>query len=588
MPRAAPPVRSLAFAVLWCTAAGLMAAAMWQFGRNQMGGFDHSALVDTAWRIASSQKPYHDFYLTTPVAYYLGAGLSFELWGAKWAALVAISIVFAVLTFLIQTVSMRSLRSPGFSIAVPLVCELLAMGIASYWWYNSTTTIAVCVLLTASIALIDRPSSLLSAVTFTVATFLLMMMKPNAAGLAIAGVAIILMTIRGLRRQVIAGLLGGGVLLILLLAACQVSTLDVVRSYIEIAKTRAIPRLSNFFLDKPGEAYATIPLLITCMIPSIGGIRSPLAWARQRPANYWQVLMISGAGIVIGVFDMFANLDSNLVSGVTLVLVSSMNLVLWLDKEGVLNREVSVAIVLAMAAGAASTLIGVGFIGETPSAGVGLTSWWTCLIIAVVSLVLGLVYQSPARGSALSLGEPRILWFGLLILVGGVALFCGYERFRVRFIGPDAFYSAEPGVAISGLPFFEGFTVSPRLREVVEEIGPVLRQYEDEKRDGERGILFGPRMEFGYAAFRVPSPKGLPIWYHPGTSYPLERTQAVIDSFLSHEFELCVFLKTDDVVDFAYLPPEIIHSIETDYRRVNYPEIAVFYRKPPDAGPIRP
>ena len=168
---------------------------MWSFGHRQFGGFDYSALVDTAWRMASHQQPYVDFYLTTPIAFYLGAGLAFAVWGPSWSALVWVAIAFALLTFALLTISISSFAAPRFSIGLPLVCELLAMGVASIWWYNSITAIAACVFVAAAIALVHKPSSRISVAVFTVAAFLLLMMKPNTAGL-LAVVVLAILTAR--------------------------------------------------------------------------------------------------------------------------------------------------------------------------------------------------------------------------------------------------------------------------------------------------------------------------------------------------------------------------------------------------------
>jgi hypothetical protein len=167
----------------------------------------------------------------------------------------------------------------------------------------------------------------------------------------------------------------------------------------------------------------------------------------------------------------------------------------------------------------------------------------------------------------------------LLLLLGGVALIFGETRVRVRYIGAGAFYSSEPLVEIPGIAFFQGFHVSPRLREVVEEVEEAVVDYGAQSEDGQLNVFFGPRMEFAYAAFRIQSPTQLPIWYHPGNSFPEGQIQAVSDSWLSHQFDVCIFLRAGESADFTYMPPDIVHSIETEYQRVDYPEIVVFTKE---------
>ncbi len=89
-------------------------------------------------------------------------------------------------------------------------------------------------------------------------------------------------------------------------------------------------------------------------------------------------------------------------------------------------------------------------------------------------------------------------------------------------------------------------------------------------------------MEFAYAAFGIPSPRNMPIWWHPGSSFPKSETQKVVETFRMHKFDLCVFLldPTSRQPDFTRLPNEIIAELKRTYERIDYPDIVVFTRKP--------
>jgi len=56
----------------------LIAFAISQLGMVQFGGFDHSVLVDVAWRLVQGQKPHVDFPCTLPVGFIIGANTLFR------------------------------------------------------------------------------------------------------------------------------------------------------------------------------------------------------------------------------------------------------------------------------------------------------------------------------------------------------------------------------------------------------------------------------------------------------------------------------------------------------------------------------
>lgn len=89
-------------------------------------------------------------------------------------------------------------------------------------------------------------------------------------------------------------------------------------------------------------------------------------------------------------------------------------------------------------------------------------------------------------------------------------------------------------------------------------------------------VFFGPRLEFMYAMFERPSPRGLPIWWHPGTSFALADTALVADRWSRARFDLLVFLRDD----YARMPAEVIDRIRRDYvRDQTDPELTLWRRR---------
>jgi predicted dienelactone hydrolase len=52
-------------------------------------------------------------------------------------------------------------------------------------------------------------------------------------------------------------------------------------------------------------------------------------------------------------------------------------------------------------------------------------------------------------------------------------------------------------------------------------------------------------MEFSYAAFRREPPRGLPIWWHAGSSFAVSDMAGVLHALDNDDFDMMVFLKND-------------------------------------------
>ena len=79
-----------------------------------------------------------------------------------------------------------------------------------------------------------------------------------------------------------------------------------------------------------------------------------------------------------------------------------------------------------------------------------------------------------------------------------------------------------------------------------------------------RRVFFGPRMEFLYARDRIEAPEGLPLWWHPGSSYPEESTAKIVERWKAARFDLLVFAHNDR----TRIPQQILNDIDQNYREV--------------------
>ncbi len=81
-------------------------------------------------------------------------------------------------------------------------------------------------------------------------------------------------------------------------------------------------------------------------------------------------------------------------------------------------------------------------------------------------------------------------------------------------------------------------------------------------------------MEWGYAAFHKPSPKDLPIWWHPGVSYGKKDEATFVQRFFERKYDI-IILKKDDV---ASMPYDLVHGIVERYGAdESYPWLTVLH-----------
>jgi hypothetical protein len=145
----------------------------------------------------------------------------------------------------------------------------------------------------------------------------------------------------------------------------------------------------------------------------------------------------------------------------------------------------------------------------------------------------------------------------------------GVTRLRVRESGEGMFFENVPTQTIQ-TGFFAGLHSGPRFITVLRQEKDVLDKYASNK------VFFGPRMEFSYAAFRRDPPRGLPIWWHPGSSFPISDYLDVSRAFERGDFDLLIFLKDD----YTRMPwPALPHKLSSYDKVPGFSELDVYVRK---------
>lgn len=166
-------------------------------------------------------------------------------------------------------------------------------------------------------------------------------------------------------------------------------------------------------------------------------------------------------------------------------------------------------------------------------------------------------------------GIGRVATVVVTVFFVTLSTYWGVTRLRVRGAGERMFFENGATQTIRA-GFFRGLRSGPRLPRVLGQLETALSRYPSNK------VFFGPRMEFSYAVFRRDPPRGLPVWWDPGTSFALSDLPAISHSFETGDFDLMIFLKND----CTRMPPRaLLRKLQTYDHVVEFSELDVYVRR---------
>jgi hypothetical protein len=167
--------------------------------------------------------------------------------------------------------------------------------------------------------------------------------------------------------------------------------------------------------------------------------------------------------------------------------------------------------------------------------------------LLAAALALGAAPSSRARQAAVlacwALGVALALWLG-------------QTRFRVEEAGVGQFW--EPASTLSTVRggFFDGVKAGPKFHLFLNETAGWLRA------TGAKRVFFGPRAEFGYAAFGLESPVGQPLWWDPKAAYRPDQFEASVARWKAQNYQLAILVN----LDATYLPRAVMKDLSDGYR----------------------
>ena len=133
----------------------------------------------------------------------------------------------------------------------------------------------------------------------------------------------------------------------------------------------------------------------------------------------------------------------------------------------------------------------------------------------------------------------------------------GITRERVRLAGPYLFWEPSGNSVMVRDGFFKDSVIGENLFNFNMDFVHIIENYKSEK------VFFGPRVEFGYAAFHLPPPVNTPLWFDRKEAWPINGESSVLRSFVKNKFDLLIFYR-GDVTDFSY---NMISYINHNYHK---------------------
>ncbi|MGD0814608.1 MAG: hypothetical protein ABSA83_13460 [Verrucomicrobiota bacterium] len=501
-------------------------------GMSQICGYDQSILVDFGWRMFKRQRAYIDFPCTVPVAFVLGPKFAFQWFGAYWKSIIDITALFAMGTFAWSLFLLAQLFGLGWATLLwAMTVQAISSMLASFWWYSPITDVTGALYALAAIYWLRCPAKKKAIISYGAALLLMATMKPNVAGVLIVGFSVILFVSPNHRWKALWVSLGSFALFVILLWLNQMSLFGMITAYRSISSRGA--SLVPFLIDlNPLQQRLAMLAVASILLPVVialsqgrQGLRSVGAWL---PA----IVMVGGICFYICNIDPVNHPEETrwrkVVGGASLVLPVFM--ALYAGRRSLRSASVWIGYV-GMLGGL------YGFLTNSEQKLIDLPP------VLMGGLLLVAALRHPVSSNGGSVFQMPIRWnryFCLVcVVLGAGGLAQGYARDRVYSAGPGQFFQYDGSTHTIASGFFKGVHCGDIFDEVLKEEAEVLRQAQSAT------VWFGPRMEWGYAAFDKESPLNEPVVWDRLTMFDSSKEQFYLDQFLQSRRQVLILFKND-------------------------------------------
>jgi hypothetical protein len=156
---------------------------------------------------------------------------------------------------------------------------------------------------------------------------------------------------------------------------------------------------------------------------------------------------------------------------------------------------------------------------------------WICLTLMLVALVL------MAEKLHSVLWHRYVTWLCMVLSVAGITQ--AVCRERVKTIGLPLFFEYDGNRHRIKEGYFDGLYCGNIFAEILREESIVVEQARTNT------VWFGPIMQWGYAAFNLPSPPMQPVLWVPVDLFAKSDEDMYFDRFMDSRFQTLIFFKHD-------------------------------------------
>ena len=480
--------------------------ASYSIGMNQYPGYDASLMVNLAYRLELGQTAPRDFFSPMPPLFSLGSKIAFVLFGSYWAALCALGALFYVgAAFIIGRASMAITES-WRAILTALVCFFLSGIFYGFWWHNTMTGLVGAILMLffteqAISRKIDASLGILCGILITT--------KPNIAFPMFALVQVWIWA----PRHIVG---------ITKLAAVECTAISFLTA---IAISYASGQSPTEYLRAISDIAAKrVAAPVGILLHSSSSIQN---YARNASIfALVQILIVLGSLLIVSVVP---NLKAEASAK-----IQTPNL-----RTEINVRRYATFVCLAC------TLAGIALNGDYFHASLP-------ILAALIAILPRFEFKNLRR----------VVIFPVKVLIGGAATIFfahvgmgGLNRDRVYTTGPGAFWEPPSSSTVAGAGFFKNATIGWQLQQFNREVEMFLKNRLGDK------VFFGPRVEFGYAAFSKVPPRGMPLWFDSEAAWPAGAERKVLENFRANKFDVLIFFQGDT----TNMPSDLIETIDREF-----------------------
>ncbi len=484
-----------------CGAAALLSVA---FGQLQFAGYDSSLLIDIGWRLHLGQHPYTDFPCMLPPSFYALSWLAVVLFGDHWYAF---TFTNALVTMLLLCIALHAHRC-----MYPILTRQHRLVVGLY-----ASAMIFPMLVTSHLW-----HSAFAAQTNTTLLFLLLFVfsyraehdRWNFAGLSYSSFAFCLVW----------------------LAKPNTGLACIALSILFPLLSRSRQRLLPIWLSLVASGFLLSIFVLACMSVSPLQVWQSYLLISNRP----HVLTMLGDGI------FYEQTTPASLSNVTTYVICTVLLVTSIFVIHRRTIRVTSPYLAVLVSGIAVSLVGFATNWDLKFNDLAPTFFG-----AGAFLTLPPTHKArPGKFVSRTLTACSILGMAMAIVLCCI---------RARMVSSGHWAETPPNdTTFHKDPFFGYFGGSAKFWQVLAQVDSLRAA------NPKASLYFGPRLEFLYAREHLAPPTDLPVWWHPGSSYPLASEPQIVRAWSERRYDL-VLLDSSDDEGLRRLPIQMVNEFHQYY-----------------------